>query len=149
MKKKALFIMIMISLFACEQTGIQTEPPMAETPRDGVFIHITHNHNNPHRVLMPLQMASMMAADKDVIIYMDIDAVFLVTKDAEDIAYGHFTPLKESIATLLDMGVGIYACPGCMKIAGIDANDLMEGIQVAEKERFFDFTAGKIISLSY
>ena len=50
-------------------------------------------------------------------IYLDIDAVSLVIKDAQDIAYGYFTPLKESFANLLEMGVEIYICPGCMKIA--------------------------------
>ncbi|TVQ88523.1 MAG: peroxiredoxin [Bacteroidetes bacterium] len=149
MKKAAVVLMGFVFMFACQQPGVQTEPIEIETPRDGVFIHITHDHNNPHRVLMPLQMAILMADDKDVLIYLDIDAVNLVIKDAEDIAYGHFTPLKESLSDLLEKGVGIYACPGCMKIADIKENDLMEGIQLAQKDRFFDFTEGKIISLTY
>lgn len=149
MKKAVLLMMGLVFMFACQQPDVQTEPIEIETPRDGVFIHITHGHNNPHRVLMPLQMAMMMAEDKDVLIYLDIDAVNLIIKDAEDIAYGHFTPLKESLSDLLEKGVGIYACPGCMKIAGIEENDLMEGIKVAQKDRFFDFTEGKIISLTY
>ena len=139
----------LVFMFACQQPDVQTEPIEIETPRDGVFIHITHDHNNPHRVLMPLQMASMMANDKDVLIYLDIDAVSLVINDSEDIAYGHFTPLKESINNLLEMGVEIYACPGCMKIAGIEEDDLLEGIKVAQKEKFFNFTDGRIVSLTY
>jgi len=149
MKKAAVFMIGFVFIFACQQPGVQTEPIEIETPRDGVFLHITHDHNHPHRVLMPLQMAAMMADDKDVLIYLDIDAVNLVTVDAEDIAYGHFTPLKEAIANLLEKGVGIYACPGCMKVYGIEEDDLMEGIMVAQKDRFFDFTDGKVISLSY
>jgi predicted peroxiredoxin len=149
MKKAAVLFIGLALMFSCQQQEVQTETFELETPRDGVFIHITHDHNNPHRVLMPLQMASMMANDKDVLIYLDIDAVNLVHVDAEDIAYGHFTPMKESIKNLLEMGVEIYACPGCMKIAGIEEEYLMEGIQVAQKDRFFDFTDGKIISLTY
>lgn len=34
---------------------------------------------------MPLQMALIMASDKDVLVYLDIDAVLLATKDTEDI----------------------------------------------------------------
>jgi len=30
------------------------------TIRDGVFIHITESYNDPHRVLMPLKMATIM-----------------------------------------------------------------------------------------
>lgn len=147
MKKLSFFILIAVFVASCnvpEQTVIENE-----VERDGVFIHMTYGHENPHRVLMPLQMASMMANDKDVLIYMDIDAVKLLTKDAEDVEYMHFTPLKESLANLLEMGVTVFACPGCMKAHGIEESDLMEGIQVAQKEKFFNFTNGKIVSLTY
>ena len=133
-------------LFACMQSN-NTEQP--EKATDGVFIHITHDHNDPHRVLMPLQMALMMATDRDVLIYLDIDAVNLVTRSADDLDYAHFTPLKAAIDQLLGMGVGIYACPGCMKAHGIHEDDLMEGIQLAQKEKFFSFTDGRILTLDY
>jgi hypothetical protein len=35
----------------------------AEQPRDGVFIHVSHGGEDPHRVLMALSMASIMSAD--------------------------------------------------------------------------------------
>ncbi|MCI0522227.1 MAG: hypothetical protein L0Y37_01085 [Bacteroidales bacterium] len=53
------------------------------------------------------------------------------------------------IKKLLEMNVGVYACPTCLKIAGYEQGDLMEGIQVAQKDRFFDFTKGRIITLDY
>ncbi len=146
--KRLIFLFLAMAIMA--SCSNPEEPAIEEEPvKDGIFIHITHDHNNPHRVLMPLQMASMMADDKDVLIYLDIDAVNLVARDAEDVAYEHFTPLKEAVGNLLDKGVGIYACPGCMKVAGIEEADLMEGVQVAEKERFFNFTQGRIVSLTY
>jgi predicted peroxiredoxin len=149
MKTELILVAMVLFMSSCIEQTSQTETFEIETPRDGVFIHITGDHNNPHRVLMPLQMAAIMADDKDVLIYLDIDAVNLVTNYAEDIAFGHFTPLKESIQILLEMGVEIYACPGCMKIEGIEEDELMDGIKIAQKERFFDFTGGRIISLSY
>jgi predicted peroxiredoxin len=136
MKTKLLFPVLAVLLFACTEQVSRTEPIELEAPRDGVFIHITNDHNNPHRVLMPLQMATVMAEDKDVLIYLDIDAVNLVTNYAEDIAYGHFTPLKESISNLLEMGVEIYACPGCLKIAGIEPEELIPGIRLRKKTDF-------------
>lgn len=146
MKKLSIFLLFAMALVACSSnTGGQYQ----EKPRDGVFFHITHDHSNPHRVLMPLRMAQMMAADKDVLVYLDIDAVKLVTKDADDLHYHHFIPLKESIQNLLEMGVGIYACPGCMQVYGISETDLMDGVQVAQKDAFFDFTEGRILTLDY
>ncbi len=146
MKKHSILLLLAIALVAC---STNTNSDHQEAPRDGVFFHITHDHSNPHRVLMPLRMAQMMATDKDVLVYLDIDAVKLVTKDADDLEYHHFIPLKESIHNLLEMGVGIHACPGCMQVYGITEDDLMEGIQVAQKDAFFDFTDGRILTLDY
>lgn len=61
----------------------------------------------------------------------------------------HFTPLHESLQRLLDMDVTIFACPGCMRAHGITPEELREGIQVAQKDKFFNFTQGNIVSLSY
>jgi predicted peroxiredoxin len=146
MKNIVSFLLATILLSACNLNGVQ-EP--VENPRDGIFIHITHDHNNPHRVLMPLSMAAMMANDKDVLIYLDIDAVKLLTKDAEDIEYGHFSSLKSSLQHLIEMNVGIYACPGCMKAAGIVPEDLIDGVETAQKDKLFNFTQGRIITLDY
>lgn len=140
---------LMIS--SCNQKT--TQPPAVTdaqaTARDGVFIHITECYDDPHRVLMPLKMAAMMAADKDVLVYMDIHSVHLLVKDAKDIEFADFESAHTLIKKLLAMNVGVYACPTCLKIAGYEPGDLMEGIQVAQKERFFDFTKGRIITLDY
>jgi predicted peroxiredoxin len=146
MKNLLFFFLAAMLMAACQQTDIKT---MVEKPTDGVFIHITHDHSNPHRVLMPLRMAGMMANDKDVLIYLDIDAVKLVTKDAADIEHEAFPSLKASLQELIDMNVGIYACPGCLKAAGIAEEDLMDGVQVAQKDKFFNFTEGRILTLDY
>jgi len=41
------------------------------------------------------------------------------------------------------------ACPSCLAEAGKTKEDLKEGIRIADKETFFDFTEGRIISLDY
>jgi predicted peroxiredoxin len=117
--------------------------------RDGVFIHITQCYDDPHRVLMPLKMATMMAQDKDVIVYMDIHAVNLLVKGAKDIEFADFESAHTYIKKLTDMKVGVYACPTCLNIAGFKPEDLMDGVQVAQKEKFFNFTKGRIITLDY
>ena len=82
----------------------------SEPETDGVFIHISEGYNDAHKALMPLRMATIMADDKDVLIYMDIHAVNLLVKGSED---------------------------------------LKEGIQTAQKDKFFNFTKGRIITLDY
>lgn len=120
-----------------------------DSARDGVFIHITESYNDPHRVLMPLKMANMMAMDKDVIVYMDIHAVEMLVKGAKDLKYADFESLQTYIKLLAEKKVGVYACPTCLKIAGFKPEDLMEGVQVAQKDKFFNFTKGRIITLDY
>jgi predicted peroxiredoxin len=122
---------------------------MDTTGRDGMFIHITESYNDPHRVLMPLKMALMMSMDKDVIVYMDIHAVELLVKSAKDLTFADFESAHSYIKQLTEKGVGVYACPTCLKIAGFKPEDLMEGVQIAQKDKFFNFTKGRIITLDY
>ena len=108
--------------------------------RDGAFIHISHGTNDAHRVLMALQMADIMSADHDVLVYFDIQGVEVVLKDAADISFSHFPSSKTQLASLSQKGATLMACPGCLKAAGKTPTDLAEGIEVADKERFFSFT---------
>lgn len=146
-----LFIFAMLAITGC-QGNRETITVAGSAPvdvRDGVFIHITQCYDDPHRVLMPLKMATLMAEDKDVIVYMDIHAVNLLVKGAEDIQFADFESAHTYINKLIGMNVGVYACPTCLKIAGFKPEDLMDGVQAAQKDKFFSFTKGRILTLDY
>src|SRR3990170_5217018 len=81
----SIFILLFSNILFAQEKNLK-----ADTPRDGVFIHITASYDNPHRLLMPLKMATMMAKDKDVLIYMDIEAVKVLVKGAIDITHPEF-----------------------------------------------------------
>lgn len=152
MKNVVIFILGAMLALSCSQN--KEKQDSAETgkmaaARDGIFIHMTESYNDPHRVLMPLKMANLMSEDKDVIIYMDIHAVELLVKGASDIKAPQFDSYQQYIRQLLDKGVPIYACPTCLAVAGFKPEDLMDGIQVAMKEKFFDFTKGRILTMNY
>lgn len=121
----------------------------AAEPRDGVFIHVSSGTNDPHRVLMALNMARIMSEDHDVLVYFDIQAASVVLKDAPDIAFSHFPTSKKQLADLPSRGVVLMACPGCLKVMGKGADDLTAGVQIADKARFFSFTKGRILTLDY
>lgn len=118
-------------------------------PRDGVFIHISHGADDPHRLLMALSMATMMAESHDVLVYFDINAADVVLKDAEDVQFSHFASLHTQLRALAEKGVPLMACPGCLKVIGKTGDDLAEGVQVADKAGFFSFTKGRILTLDY
>ncbi len=121
----------------------------ADTPKDGVFIHVTHGNKHPHRVLMALNLAEKMAQDKDVIMYFDIDGIEILLKDAPDLNFTNFSSSQAQIQKLLDRGIKIMACPGCLKAAGKTPEDLRQGIMLADKEKFFNFTSGRILTMNY
>lgn len=155
MKKLNALVFAGLLILACapkqpETVGSENKnSAVSDSVKDGIFIHITESYNDPHRVLMPLKMATIMAKDKDVLIYLDIHAVELVTKTSKDLEFADFAPLKKLLQDLIDAKVGIYACPTCMKISNIKPEDLIDGVKVAEKDKFFNFTKGKIITLDY
>ena len=121
----------------------------AEPSKDGVLLHISHGKDDPHRLLMALNMANMMAVDHDVLVYFDIKAVHAVLSDSENIEFSHFPSSKEALAALKTKNVILMACPGCLKAAGKSKDDLADGIRIADKELFFSFTKGRILTLDY
>ena len=143
MKKLIAVALVSLLLFGCHHEET------ADTTKDGVFVHISHGPEDVHRVLMGLQMAALMSEDKDVLVYFDITGVEVVLNDSEDLTYSHFPSSHTQIQKLLDAGVPVMACPGCLKAAGKTADDLMQGIQVADKNAFFNFTSGRILTIDY
>jgi predicted peroxiredoxin len=120
-----------------------------DQPSDGVFVHITHGSENAHAVLMGLKMANLMAKDRDVLVYFDLQGVHVVLKDAPDLTLAPFDSSHKQLQDLLAKNVRVYVCPGCLSAAGKTEADVMKGIAVAEKDAFFDFTEGRILTIDY
>jgi predicted peroxiredoxin len=142
-----LILVISISFIAHAQQN--ESKAMQEEINDGVFIHISHGTDDAHRFLMGLTMAERMSADKDVILYIDITGIDVVLKDSPDLTLEPFASSKTLIQNLLNKGITIMACPTCLKAAGKSPEDLAEGISVADKDKFFNFTKGRILTLDY
>jgi len=140
---------IMIACAAGPQPEADEAAVAEKAVRDGVFIHVSHGPEDAHRVLMALKMAELMAADRDVLMYFDIEGVHAVLADAANLEHAQFPTSHAQIAHLLELGVSLYACPGCLEAAGKTKEDLREGIQMANKDAFFDFTEGRILTLDY
>jgi predicted peroxiredoxin len=131
---------------------ITQQPAVSQTEakaQDGMLVHITAGPDEPHRLLMALQMARMMSDTNPVLVYMDIDAVKAVLKDSKDVTHPAFPTAQTQIRYLADHGVTIMACPGCLRAFGKTGDDLMAGVNVAQKDTFFDFAPGRIVTLDY
>lgn len=148
MNHTKIYLFFILSFFLIVSTN-QAQEKDNQQEKEGIFLHITTSYDNLHRLLMPLKMATLMVPDKSVLIYMDIEAVKILVKDSKDITHPEFESAHTYIKKLIELGVEIYACPTCLKVAGYNPEDLMDGIKTANKERFFNFTKGRVISLSY
>jgi predicted peroxiredoxin len=149
LRRFAVMATVILAVIACAAPTTTAEREAAPPPRDGVFIHISHGAEDAHRVLMALRMAEMMASDRDVLVYFDITGIEVVLAGADTIEHDAFPDSTTQIARLLELGVPLYACPGCLEAAGKTVDDLADGIQVANKDAFFDFTDGRILTLDY
>jgi predicted peroxiredoxin len=150
MKNFLTLVLILLVTMSLTTSAQQSESKaMQEEIKDGVFVHISHGTDDPHRVLMALSIADRMSADKDVIIYIDITGIDVVLKDSPDLTLEPFKSSKTLIQNLLEKGITIMACPTCLKAAGKSPEDLAEGISVADKDKFFNFTKGRILTLDY
>jgi intracellular sulfur oxidation DsrE/DsrF family protein len=94
-------------------------------------------------------MAAMMAESRAVLVYFDITGIDAVLTATEDFGYAHRPRRKGQQSALVGKGVTRVGCPGCLKAAGKSAADLADGIQLADKKKFFTFTDGRILSLDY
>ena len=117
--------------------------------KDGIFLHVSSGFDNPQKAAMALTLATKYTDSHDVMLFFDIKGVELVKKDSRNINMEHYDTSFDAIQHLLDNGAQIAACPMCLKKAGISEDQLIEGVQVAQKDMFFDFTEGRILSMDY
>ncbi|MFA8450569.1 MAG: hypothetical protein ACEPOW_07740 [Bacteroidales bacterium] len=136
--------------FSCNQPGTKEPPPPPpkEIVKDGVIIHIKHGQDDPQQAIMGLILADNFVDKKDVLVYLDVRAVHLATKDAPKIEFmGH--SVNDALMNLINKKVQIMCCPGCMEAAGKTPDMLLDGISLRNDEDFFTFTKGKIITFDY
>ena len=152
MRKTAIILALTLLAASCVRVNENPTPQFNMShmaAKDGLFIHIKKGADDVHEVLMALSMADKFAGDHDVLVYFDIDGIEMVTSDAPNLVMEPFGSSDELFTKLIDAGVTIYACPGCMAVHGIKASDLRSGVTTAKKEMFFDFTDGRILSIDY
>lgn len=149
---KNVFALVLMSLLisACVRVNTENEPVKeAEAKTDGAFIHISKGSADTHDVLMALMLADKFSTSNDVLVFFDKEGIELVTKEAPNLVMEPFDASDEIFKRLVDLDVTILACPACMKVSGVEEGDLREGVKVAEKEQFFEFTEGRILTLDY
>ena len=122
------------------------EVPVPETVRDGLFVHVSSL--DAHRALMGLKMAAIMADDRDVLVYLDVEAAVLGAK-GQVANHPAFDRSNVLIGRILEKGGIVCVCPTCLEVAGYEAGDLRDGVKLADEDELFSFTRGRILSIDY
>ena len=108
-RKTVFFGMILLSCIALSLFG---QVQQKDKVRDGVFVHISHGVDSPHRLLMALKMAVTMAEDKkDVLVYCDIEAVKVLVTGAQTVTFGNFPSSHELLNRLKELKVTVTCLP--------------------------------------
>lgn len=150
MKRTIAFLMIPLLAAACIRVEQGPETQAApEKPTDGVFLHISKGSDDTHAVEMALMLADKFSTSHDVLLFFDKKGIEMVVEGAPNLEMEPFDGSDEVFQRLLDRNVEILACPACLQAAGYSEDDLRRGVKIAEKERFFDFTEGRILTLDY
>jgi predicted peroxiredoxin len=150
MKKVLALLMLSLLMSACIRVNTEVDSHRkSDSKTDGAFIHISKGPADTHDVLMALMLADKFSSSNDVLVFFDKEGIEMVTRDAPNLEMVPFDASDEIFKRLVELDVTILACPACMKVAGMEEEDLREGVQMAEKEQFFDFTEGRILTLDY
>jgi predicted peroxiredoxin len=150
MKKAFALLLIPLLVASCIRVNQAPDPnDEHESVTDGAFIHISKGAADTHDVLMALMLADKFSTSNDVLVFFDKGGIDMVIEDAPNLEMDPFDPSDDIFKRLVDRDVMILACPACLEVAGYEKSDLREGVRIAEKEKFFDFTDGRILTLDY
>lgn len=101
----------------------------------GTFcVTITHCRNDADKVTVGFVVANAaLGSEKDTLVFLSTDGVWAAVQgEAEKVNVGGpFAPLKELIDKFVAGGGKIYVCTPCMKLRGIEGDQLIEGAQPA------------------
>ena len=149
---KRTIALLLIPLLAASCIRVDQAPEQYQelgSKTDGAFIHISKGSEDTHAVLMGLMLADKFSTSNDVLLFFDLEGIEMVVENAPNLAMEPFDDSDDIFSRLNNRGVTILACPACLQVAGYEESDLRRGVRIAEKEMFFDFTEGRILSIDY
>jgi predicted peroxiredoxin len=116
-----------------------------------LLINLTTAKDNMDKTVVAFVIANAgVAAGQEVVIFLNIEAVRLVTPGyADDIESPGFKPLKELLASFVGNGGKIWVCPPCFNARGLDKGNMIEGASFAGGAPVVEFLAQGAASLSY
>lgn len=105
---------------------------MTENQAEKILYIATCAGDNPEKAAMPFVMANAaLAMDIKATVVLQGNGVYLAQKGYVDtmLPAGGFPPLKELLASFLELGGELKVCVPCIKSRNIAESELVEGSQ--------------------
>jgi uncharacterized protein involved in oxidation of intracellular sulfur len=105
---------------------------MAETKEEKILYIATCAGDNPEKAAMPFVMANAaIAMEIKATVVLQGNGVYLAQKGYVDtmLPAGGFPPVKELIASFMELGGELKVCVPCIKERNIKESELVEGSQ--------------------
>jgi predicted peroxiredoxin len=130
--KHLLLVVLVLSLCA---------PVLVAQPKvkQSLFINLTSD--NLDRASMAITLAHRVLKEKKipVTIWLNVEAVRLVNKDARQNMYSDARTPLEKLQAFMREGGRVMICPMCMRnLGGMEVKDLPEGVIVSEMDLWWD-----------
>ena len=125
--------LMMLLLIACQPTeGPQEDTTQAPAE---LIINLTSDPTvNAHSATMGLHFGqNALDSDIDLTVFLNVDGVKLMQPQADTIAF-EGENLQQLLKDIQASGGTIVACPHCMEVHGVQAADLLEGVQMGKSE---------------
>jgi predicted peroxiredoxin len=116
-----------------------------------LVIMVTHGPDEAELATIPFVMAAAaLASDVEVVMGFQAEGVRLVQEGiAEKVEAPEFTPIRELLPTIRELGGKLLVCSPCIKARQIPQEGLVEGAEVVAAGRFVAEITSATNSLVY
>ncbi len=113
------------------------------------LVNCQEGFNNLERATISFILAVSASKENDAAIFVTSDASDLLVKGAAEgaVAQGH-EPIMDLMSQFLGNGGKIWLCPVCAKTRGIQADDLVEGVEIAGAPKTMAYLASGAMILA-
>jgi predicted peroxiredoxin len=150
-----LLVGLVLGALACSFAGALVghagNQPPATPPSQTLMLNVTSSPTeDPHSVTMALQLAGhALDAGREVVLFFNVRGVAVPTISLpEDLAF-RAEPIKKLLANLMERGAQVQVCPHCMHALGVEADDLVPGAVVTDREKLFSKIGPETVVFTY
>lgn len=121
MIRKLLAVLLTIGALAALPAAAETEGTL--------IVNLTTDES--HRADMAMAFSKgMMERGHPIVVWLNDKGVLIAAQEHA----GKFAAQQETLATLINDGATVIACPMCMKHYGVAETDLLDGVQVGNPD---------------